>query len=165
MEIWNLIVKTNTFNFIIFIVIFAIIIKYAKVGNLIAGLQNRVKQAIKDSDNAKEQSVKCLNSAKSKANMVGAEIKVILDEADLTAMRLGRKILADAKIQTNAIHNNADKIVEAEGKRLIYELSQGTALASVELAKRHIERTLMEKPQYHAKFIEDSINEIDRFKF
>ena len=165
MEIWNLIVKTNTFNFIIFVAIFAVIIKYAKVGKLIEGLQKKVFQAVDSSDEAKEQSLKELDSAKRKATMVGAEIKVILDEADLTAMRLNRKIMADANIQSESIQANASKLVDSEGKHVISELSQNAALASVELAKRHIQRTLKEKPHYHAKFVEDSINEIDRFNF
>ena len=165
MEIWNLIVKTNTFNFIIFVAIFAVIIKYAKVGQLIEGLRKKVVQTIDSSDEAKEQSLKELEDSKRKANMVGSEIKVILDEADLTAMRLDRKIMADASVQAEAIQNNAAKLVDSEGKHVISELSQNTALASVELAKRHIQRTLKEKPHYHAKFIEDSINEIDRFNF
>ena len=165
MEIWNLIVQTNTFNFIIFVAIFAVIIKYAKVGALIEGLQKKIFQSINLSDEANEKSLKELDLAKQKVNMVGSEIKVILDDADLTAIRLTRKIMADASIQAEIIKNSAQKVIDSEGKYLMSELTQNTALASVKLAKRHIQRTLAEKPYYHAKFIEDSINEIDRFDF
>ncbi|MBQ3311334.1 hypothetical protein IJG72_04580 [bacterium] len=165
MNIWNLIVESNTFNFIIFLLIFAIIIKYAKVSDLISALRDNVVKLINDSEDAKKQSVKELDIAKNKANMVGAEIKVISDEADLTALRLDRKIMSDAVQQAESIKNNADKIVEFEGKNLLLELSCNTAIASVELAKRHIIRTLQKKPEYHEKFIDDSINELDRFNF
>ena len=165
MEIWNLIVKTNTFNFIIFVILFAIIIKYAKVGNMITSMQAKVKQFIDDSVNAKEKSKKELQIAEQKVQNVTSEIKEIHDNADLNAMRLERKILADANIQSESILQNADKINEANGKKIISELSQEAALVSVELAKRHIISVLKKKPQYHAKFVSDSINELDRFNF
>ncbi len=165
MEIWNTIVQTNTFNFIIFVIIFAIILKFAKIGNLITSMQSKVNQYIKDSEIAKENSIAELQKAKDKAEKVDSEIKEIIDNADLNAMRLGRKILADANIQSENILINADKINDSNGKKIISELTQEAALLSVELAKRHIISVLNKKPQYHAKFVEDSIKELDRFTF
>ena len=165
MDIWNIIVETNTFNFIIFVIIFAIILKLAKVGNLITSMQSKVNQYVNDSTTAKENSELELKKAEEKVQKVGTEIKEIMDNADLNAMRLGRKILADANIQSEGILLNADKINDANGKKIISDLSQNAALASVELAKRHIISVLNKKPQYHAKFLEDSINELDRFNF
>ena len=165
MDIWNIIVETNTFNYIIFVIIFAIILKLAKVGNLITSMQSKVNQYVNDSTTAKENSELELKKAEEKVQKVGTEIKEIMDNADLNAMRLGRKILADANIQSEGILLNADKINDANGKKIISDLSQNAALASVELAKRHIISVLNKKPQYHAKFLEDSINELDRFNF
>ena len=109
MEIWNTIVQTNTFNFIIFVIIFAIIFKFAKVGNMITSLQDKVKQYVDDSVKAKEASIQELNKAQEKADKVDFEIKEIIDDADLNAVRLGRKIMADANIQSENILLNADK--------------------------------------------------------
>lgn len=165
MEIWNIIVHTNTFNFIIFVILFAIIIKVAKVGSLITNMQTKVEHYIKDSENAKTTSLVELKQAQTKAGNVGKEIKEIIDDAELNAMRLGRKIMADANIQSESILQNADKINDSNGKKIISELSQQATLVSVELAKKHIINVLNNKPQYHAKFVEDSINELDRFDF
>ena len=162
MEIWDIIVKSNTFNFIIFIAIFAVIIKAAKVGSLIENLQMKVKKFIDDSSAAKEQSVIDLKDAEIAASKAEDEIKEILDSANLNAMRLGRKIMADAHVQSENILFNADKINDSNGKKIISGLSRTTALAAAELAKKHIISTLAKKPQYHAKFIENSINELDR---
>ncbi len=165
MEIWNIIVQSNTFNFIIFVLVFAIIFKVARVGSLIEQMQAKVKQYVDDSNVAKENSIVDLKKAQDAVNLAGSEIKVIIDDAHLQALRLERKILADAHVQSENIILNADKVNESNGKNIISELSVATALASVELAKKHILSTLEKKPQYHAKFIEDSINELDRFKF
>ena len=93
------------------------------------------------------------------------EIKEILDSANLNAMRLGRKIMADAHVQSENILFSADEINDSNGKKIISGLSRATALAAAELAKKHIISTLDKKPQYHAKFIENSIKELDRFNF
>ena len=165
MEIWNTIVQTNTFNFIIFVILFAIIFKYAKVGSLITSMQAKVKQYVDDSEHAKEASAQELVKAEQKAANVETEIAEIVENADLNATRLGRKILADANIQSENILSNAEKLNDSNGKKIISELSQQAALVSVELAKRHIIGVLDKKPQYHAKFVEDSIKELDRFNF
>lgn len=165
MEIWNIIVQSNTFNFVIFVILLAMIIKAAKVGLLIEKMQEKVRQFVEESDKAKENSVQELKKAEKDFETVGKEVKTIMDDADLHSIRLSRKILADAKVQSDGIIFNADKINDANGKKIISNLSVATALASVELAKKHIVNTLSKKPQYHAKFIEDSINELDGFKF
>ncbi|MBR2526488.1 ATP synthase F0 subunit B [bacterium] len=165
MQIFNIIVQTNTFNFIIFVILFAIIIKFAKVGNLISSMQLKVKQYVDDSEKAKINSETELKKAEEKVNNVGEEIKEIMDNADLNAVRIERKILADANIQSESILFNADKLNDANGKRIISDLSQEAALTSVELAKKHIIKVLDKKPQYHAKFIEDCIKELDGFTF
>lgn len=165
MEIWNLIVQSNTFNFIIFVILLAIIVKYAKVGSLIEKMQEKIRQFVEDSDKAKADSVQELENAENQFKTVGKEVKSILDDADLSSVRLSRKIFADAKVKSDEIVLNADKVNDANGKKIIYSLSVATAIASVEIAKKHIVRTLGKKPQYHAKFIEDSINELDGFKF
>ena len=165
MEIWNIIVQSNAFNFIVFVVIFAIILKAAKIGNKVEAQQEKVKQLVDDSTAAKENSIIDLKTAQEAASRVGKEIKAILDDADLQAMRMTRKILADAHVLSESIIFNADKVNDANGKKIISGLATSTAVASAELAKKHIISTLEKKTQYHAKFIEDSINELDRFNF
>ena len=54
--------------------------------------------------------------------------------------------------------------MEFESKKVALNLTQKTALASLEVAKNHIKNTLKEKPQYHNDFIQKSIDELDRLK-
>ena len=114
---------------------------------------------------AKEASIVELKNAETSVRNVGIEIGEILKNAEQTAEKLGNKILEDAKLQSENILVNTEKMIESEGKKIISSLSQKTALASVELAKKHIVETLKNKPQYHANFINSSIDELDRLKF
>lgn len=163
MEIWNLIVQSNTFNFLIFIGLFALLFKKINFGEMMDNLQAKVMTLIEDAKKAKDESIKELKKTQEISSKVPQEVKDILDNADVTAERLGKRILEEAEKQVNSIYKNTDSIVESEGQKIISGLSKKTALASLELAKNHIKKTLSDKPQYHAKFIEDSINELDGF--
>lgn len=163
MEFWNVIVQSNTFNFLIFIGLFALLFKKINFGAMMDSLQAKVMVLIEDAKRAKDDSINELKKTQEVSSKVPMEVKNILDNAEVTADRLGKRILEDAEKQVNSIYKNTDGVVESEGQKIISTLSKKTALASLELAKAHIVKTLQVKPQYHAKFIEDSINELDRF--
>lgn len=163
MEFWNVIVQSNTFNFLIFIGLFALLFKKINFGAMMDSLQAKVMVLIEDAKRAKDDSINELKKTQEVSSKVPMEVKNILDNAEFTADRLGKRILEDAEKQVNSIYKNTDGVVESEGQKIISTLSKKTALASLELAKAHIVKTLQVKPQYHAKFIEDSINELDGF--
>lgn len=163
MEFWNVIVQSNTFNFLIFIGLFALLFKKINFGAMMDSLQAKVMVLIEDAKRAKDDSINELKKTQEVSSKVPMEVKNILDNAEVTADRLGKRILEDAEKQVNSIYKNTDGVVESEGQKIISTLSKKTALASLELAKAHIIKTLQVKPQYHAKFIEDSINELDGF--
>ncbi len=163
MEFWNVIVQSNTFNFLIFIGLFALLFKKINFGAMMDSLQAKVMVLIEDAKRAKDDSINELKKTQEVSSKVPMEVKNILDNAEVTADRLGKRILEDAEKQVNSIYKNTDGVVESEGQKIISTLSKKTALASLELAKAHIVKTLQVKPQYHAKFIEDSINELNGF--
>lgn len=163
MEFWNVIVQSNTFNFLIFIGLFALLFKKINFGAMMDSLQAKVMVLIEDAKRAKDDSINELKKTQEVSSKVPMEVKNILDNAEVTADRLGKRILEDAEKQVNSIYKNTDGVVESEGQKIISTLSKKTALASLELAKAHIVKALQVKPQYHAKFIEDSINELDGF--
>ena len=163
MEFWNVIVQSNTFNFLIFIGLFALLFKKINFGAMMDSLQAKVMVLIEDAKRAKDDSINELKKTQEVSSKVPMEVKNILDNAEVTADRLGKRILEDAEKQVNSIYKNTNGVVESEGQKIISTHSKKTALASLELAKAHIVKTLQVKPQYHAKFIEDSINELDGF--
>lgn len=165
MELWNTIVQTNTFNFVIFLLFFWWLGNYCKIGDVLTSLQQKIEKMIKDSEEAKKKSEEELLKAEDKVKNVDNEVKVILDNAEDSASRLSAKILDDAQKVSESIERNTDKIIDSEGKKIISSLTQNTAEAAVKLAQRHIEQVLKEKPQYHAKFINECINELDKVNF
>lgn len=57
MEFWNLIVQSNTFNFLIFIGLFALLFKKINFGAMMDKLQAKVMSLIEDAKRAKDDSI------------------------------------------------------------------------------------------------------------
>ena len=164
MEIWTLIVKSNAFNFLILLGLIIFAIKFFKVGSLIEKACTKVKETVENSDLEKENSKVELQKANETIKNIANEVKEIFDNAQKSAELMGEKILKDADLQAKNIEQNAKKVMEFESKKVALNLTQKTALASLEVAKNHIKNTLKEKPQYHNDFIQKSIDELDRLK-
>lgn len=154
-------VQSNAFNFLIVVILLVIICKYAKIGQKLTSAQESVKDSIDNSIKAREDSIEELLKANEAAESVKEEISEIEENCDNSITALNEKIEKETDIQIENIHKNTEKIINSENKQVISELSGKTALAAIELAKKHIKEVLKNKPQYHQKFIEESINELE----
>ena len=161
-HIWNTIVMSNTFNFTIFVLLLAFIFKKIDVASIISNLQEKIKQLIENAKKAREEALGKLKEAEKAVENVEEEVSTILKDADKTAKILSNKIIEDAKKQIESIELNAKKIVEAEEKVLHASLVKKTAQASLEVATNHIKDTLNQNANLHDKYINESIDELDR---
>lgn len=164
-KIWGAIVETNTFNFVIFVAIIALVLKKIKIGDAIAALQQKIIKIIEDAKKNRDDAHNELKQAEKAVENLGTELKEIVDDAQRSAKVLGEKILTEAKKQVEDIENNAKKVIEAEEKLLISSLAKQTSKQSVEAAKSHITNVLTETPTLHEKYINESIDELDRLNF
>lgn len=164
-NIWKIIVESNIFNFVIFILIFAWIFKKINVKGIIHSLQARIVKILDEVKKEKEEALDKLTQAEKAVENLGEELKIIVDDAQRSAGVISEKILTEAQKQVESIELNATKVIEAEEKLLVSQLTKSTSQASVEVAKSHIEKTLAETPSLHEKFINESIDELDRLNF
>lgn len=164
-RIWGTIVESNTFNFIIFVAIIVLVLKKAKIGDAISALQQKIVKIIEDAKRNRDDAHSELLQAEKAVENLGTELKEIVSDAENSAKVLGEKILTEAKKQVEDIENNAKKVIEAEEKLLISNLSKQTSKQSVEAAKSHITNVLAETPTLHEKYINESIDELDRLNF
>lgn len=164
-HIWNTIVQSNTFNFIIFVLILAWVFKKINVGTIIASLQEKIIKILDEVKKEKEEAHKNLKDAQRAVENLPEELKTIVTEAEKSAEVISEKIFTEAKKQLESIEQNAQKVILAEEKLLISNLAKNTSSASVEAAKTHIEQTLEQTPTLHEKYINESIDELDRLSF
>lgn len=164
MEIWTLIVKSNTFNFAILLFLIILLIKFLNVKSKLEGAQKKVEESVNNSTKAKEESQTKLNLALDEVKNIAHDIKKIFDTAEINAKNMGEKILYEANKQVENIETNSKKALEKEDKKTALKLKEKTALASLELAKEHLIKTLENNPNYHNELIKKSIEELEGLK-
>lgn len=164
-HIWNLIVESNTFNFIIFVICFAFIFKKINLSGIIGSLQEKIVKVLNEVEKDKKEALEKLASAEKEVENLGAELETILNEAKNSAEVIGKKILSEAEKQLQNIEQNAKKVIEAEEKMIISTLTKETSKASVAAAKNHIQNVLVQTPTLHEKYIDECIEELDKVNF
>lgn len=164
-EIWNIIVQSNTFNFVLFVLILAWVAKKIDVGQIISSLQAKIIKLIDDVKREHEAAKNELLNAEKAVENLPTELKEIIQDAEKSADVISKKIMTEAEKQLESINNNAQKVIDAEEKLLISTLTKNTSKASIEAAKSHIQNTLTEAPSLHEKYINESIDELDRLNF
>ncbi len=164
LSILKYLATSNTINFIIMVTLLAIIVKKMNLGASLEKSIEAVKSTISKSDDEKAGAQKKLDSAKDLIEKLPQDIK------DLEETSKGKVEVFKDKIDENTqkaifnIEKNVDRVVSIEEKKISNLLTEKTSLASVELAKQHIEKMLEQNPELHNQFIQNSIDELDKVK-
>ena len=160
-QFWNVIVESNTLNFVVFVLILAYLCKKIDVNKIIENLQAKIQQMVEASKEAKEVAIKDLAKAEDSVKNVATEVETILSDAKATASKMSEKIAEDAKLQAESIKKNAKKIIDAEEKIIYNLLMKKASKASLEGAKSHIKDTLRNNEALQDKYINESIDKLD----
>ena len=163
-EIWDIIVRSNTFNFVLLVAIFWFLFKKINVSNFIGKLQQDIINAIENVKKSKELAGEKLSKAKDSVKNLESDIKAQIDLADNTAKTISDNILEDTEKRIEIIHSSVDKTIATEEKSLSAKLTEKAAAAAVAIAKNHIINTLKNRPDLHDKYIGESIQELDRIQ-
>ncbi len=164
LDIWNFIVHSNTFNFIVMVLLLVWIVKKFNIKNALEVMKNNIIDSIEKSKQEKESASKTLNEAKDAVKNLDSEINARITQAEEQGKNLAKQILTETDKKVKQIENNIERVVEAEEKTISSKLTSKTVKASVELSKNHIINLLKTNPKLHEKFINESIEEIDRIK-
>lgn len=165
LKIWNILVESNTFNFILFLFFIGLILKKVNIAAIINLLQQKIIKILDEVQNDKEDAHNKFLQAEKAIENLPQELDGIISEAQKSAKVIGDKILNEAKKQVEIIELNAQKSIDAEEKLLISKLTKNTSNASIEAATSHIKNILIQTPTLHEKYINESIDELDRLNF
>ena len=163
-QLWNTIVSTNTFNFLIMMAILVLIFKKVNVIGILEKTVDNVKNTINKSSIEKEESYKKLVEAKNKSKNLDIEIQEILATAHRKGEDLSRKISEDTKEKISKINENMIRMVQTEEKKFSADLTERTVIASISTAESHIKSIFEASPELHDRYIQASLNELDRIK-
>jgi F0F1-type ATP synthase membrane subunit b/b' len=160
-QIIDYIARTNLFNFVIFAGIIAFLVKKLDVKSKMETAVTEVEETIKESETVKTESEEKLSNIEESMKNISDEVDKILNNSKENAKLVGEKILSDTNYSVTVIQENAVKAIENSRVILKNDIIRRAALASVEVAKSHIEEELKRNPDLHNKLIDESVSEIE----
>lgn len=161
-EFWNIIVETNTFNFAILVVIFAILMVKLNVPSVLEKIKNDVASSIENARLEKSNAEKELKKTKKIVKNTDNEVQEKLDGAKLNAKTISNEINKTAKQQIEHIESNIERVLQSEEKRISQDLTDDTMQNAVELAKQTIVSNLNSDKNLHERFIQKSLDELSK---
>ena len=159
-QIWNFIVTSNFFNFVVMVLILAWIVTKFDLINVLENIKINIQNTIKKAEEEKAAAEKELINAKKSVENLESEIKEKIDSAEKQAEKIAQNIALETEKKVTNIKNNIERAISAEEKTISAILSKKTALASSELAIQHIITLLEAHPELHEKYINQSIEEL-----
>lgn len=161
MNLWEILVESNTFNFIILALIFVFVFKKLNIAKKFDELQEAIEIEVKESDKLKQESEENLSAAQKSLDSVGSEVEKIVSEAEKTAEIMAGQIVAQAVPQIEIIKNNAQKVIENDIRKTKTTLSFNVANASLKLSEQKLKDKLNNNENLHQIFIDEAISELE----
>jgi F0F1-type ATP synthase membrane subunit b/b' len=153
---------SNAINFVLMVMILAWIVNKVNLGKSFDSSIKAVETGIKNSDDAKADSVTKLNEAKVLMDRLPSDIQELEKNTEEKKNIFRTQIEEDAVETIAKLGVNADRVLEAEEKKLSNLLTQQASVEVIDLAKSRIIEKLKQSPQLHNQFILNSIDELDK---
>lgn len=156
-EIWNKILTSNLFNFVLMLVFLGWIIKKCKIADMLENGRKSIEDKIISAKTEKENAIKALYETQEQGANVEKEVLDIIKKADKNAVIVGEKLIEDAEKQSETFTKSTKKAIETNIEKLRLNLTNETAQIVLDKAKNHIEKLLKEDRSLHIRYINESI--------
>lgn len=164
LKFWNYIAHSNVINFIIMVFLLYKIVKKCKLDEVFNNAIKQVETKITDSDTQKSKSKQNLDKAQELLDNLPKDIEDLEKSSADKIKNFNDKIEDNTKKSITHIEENAVKTIQLEEKKISNILTQQTSVASIELAKQQLTKMLKGNEELHTKFIQDSLDELDKVK-
>ena len=156
--------ESNAINFIIMLVVLGLIIKKINLQKSFNSSIKNVESKILKSDEEKETAKAAFSGAKKTIDRLPEDIATLENEALSKSKVFKEQIEESTQKAIFTIQKNADRAISIEEKKISNLLTGKTITDSIELAANNLQNMLENNPELHNKFIEESLEELDRVK-
>ena len=156
--------KTNTINFLLMAAILYWIIKKMNISSSFKKGVDNVIDTIKNSEQEKKNSQNLVDCAAATMSKLPEQINEIekFNEQKTEAFKKQLEETSNKTIEN--IKQNVEKVVAIEEKKISNHITSETVADSIEASKNNIIEMLKDKPNLKYKFIDKSLEELDRIQ-
>lgn len=165
MEIWNLIVKSNTFNFIILLIVLIFLLQKMRISSVLENLKNKIIEKIEMSKKEQEKAEIELSKAQKSIENLDIEIQQSVELTKKNIEGAVTQTLDNAQKQAEKILDNVKTTIENEEKQISSKVLENSTKQALISAKNKIVEKLKSNPELHSKYIDEAIENIDKVVF
>ena len=156
--------KTNTINFLLMAAILYWIIKKMNISSSLKKGVDNVIDTIKNSEQEKKNSQNLVDCAAATMSKLPEQIKEIEKFSEQKTEVFKKQLEESSNKTIENIKQNVEKVVAIEEKKISNHITSETVADSIEASKNNIIEMLKDKPNLKYKFIDKSLEELDRIQ-
>lgn len=161
MEFIDILIKSNTLNFLIVLGIIIFGLSKLNVSKKLENLSMEISDYVKSSENEKIEAQKKLDIVNKKVQKLPETIEKIKKITENSVKNYENKILSDIEEEKNDISKSAKRLLNLETKKFKDKLTNLLSEKSVEIARENAKKQLNENMELHNQYINRAIEELD----
>ena len=163
-DIIQLLIQSNTLNFLIVLFILVFLIKKLNVSKRIESLRDEINSYVETSETEKEHAILELNRINDRIAKLPAVIERIKKSTNNNIKNMEANMQETIKAKKADIANNARRLHNLETKKFKSRLTNLLSEKSIEISRENAIKQLNENPALHNKYIDNAIDELDKIK-
>lgn len=164
-ELFTTLLYSNTFNFLILVAIFVIVLKKINAKQAFISMRDEIKNRVEKSENEKSLAHTELRKTEDELKELPKELEKIISDAKISAENISKDIDAKGKEELRKIEKQERKAIRFEEKKFNEKLASLTSTVAVDLAKNNAVEQLCKNPELHGKYIDEAIMGLDKVDF
>ncbi|MEB3287635.1 MAG: ATP synthase F0 subunit B [Vampirovibrionales bacterium] len=161
-SLWETVLHSNLINFIIAVLLIALLVKKLNVGGMLAGNREKLKSEIESLAAERQKAEAQLAELKRETANLHQEVSTILGQAQATAEKMAAQILEDARRDASALIENSKRRIEVEHHAAAKDIEKRLLADALQDARLELAQNLNSHDQKRS--VDDFISELSHSK-
>ncbi len=161
-DILQLLIQSNTINFLIVLFIVIFLIKKLNVSKKIENVRDEITKYVDSSVKEKEHAEQELNRINDKIAKLPAVVERIKKSTDNNIKNMEKNLQKNIEIKKQDISNNSKRLFNLETKKFKSRLTNLLSEKSIEISRENAIKQLKDNPELHNRYIDKAIEELDK---
>ena len=163
-EFIQIIIKSNTLNFVIVVVLICFLLAKLKIGNKLQNLADSIKSYVDTSENEKSDAERKLNIINNKVSKLGEVEERIKKSTQNSINNYENKVQIDIENQKSDISKTSERLLRLETKKFKNKLTDLISMQSVDVARENAIKNFQNNKELQNLYINKAIKELDGIK-